>query len=154
VEELFESHYDPMCRLAYVILGDAWLAEEIVMEALLRTYSSWGRLREPDRADVYLRRAVINLCRSRIRRAVLERRAPVAERREVAGVDDVVERDQVLVAVRSLPERQRACVVLRYYEDLGDEQIAEILDCSVGTVKSQLHKARAHLARLLEEDHG
>jgi RNA polymerase sigma-70 factor (sigma-E family) len=154
VEELFEAHYDPMCRLAFVILGDAWLAEEIVMEALLKTYSSWGRLREPDRADVYLRRAVINLCRSRIRRAVIERRAPVVESRAAPGVDEVVERDEVVTAVRALPERQRACVVLRYYEDLGDEQIAEILDCSVGTVKSQLHKARVHLARLLEEEHG
>lgn len=150
VEVLFESHYDPMCRLAFVILGDAWLAEEIVMEAMLKTFSGWGRLREPDRADVYLRRAVINLCRSRIRRAILERKAPpVTERTHPQS--DLHERDEILTAVRALPERQRACVVLRYYEDLSESQIAEILDCSTGTVKSQLHKARAHLARLLEE---
>jgi RNA polymerase sigma-70 factor (sigma-E family) len=149
VEELFESHYDAMCRLAFVILGDSWLAEEIVMEALLRTYSGWGRVREPERADIYLRRAVINLCRSRIRRAILERRAPANEAREQPQPDRLVERNEVLTAVRALPERQRACVVLRYYEDLSERQIAEILDCSVGTVKSQLHKARAHLARSL-----
>jgi RNA polymerase sigma-70 factor (sigma-E family) len=153
VEDLFERHYDAMCRLAFVILGDAWLAEEIVMEALLRTYSGWGRVREPDRADIYLRRAVINLCRSRIRRAILERRAPAAEARAQPEPDRVLDRDEVLTAVRALPERQRACVVLRYYEDLSERQIAEILDCSVGTVKSQLHKARAHLARALEESY-
>jgi RNA polymerase sigma-70 factor (sigma-E family) len=153
VEELFESHYDAMCRLAFVILGDSWLAEEIVMEALLRTYSGWGRIREPERADIYLRRAVVNLCRSRIRRAILERRAPVVESHERSAVDDFVERDEVLTAVRALPERQRACVVLRYYEDLGERQIAEILDCSIGTVKSQLHKARASLAHRLGESH-
>jgi RNA polymerase sigma factor (sigma-70 family) len=96
---------------------------------------------------------VINLCRSRIRRAILERRAPAAESRSRSDVDQVVERDEVLTAVRALPDRQRACVVLRYYEDLSDQQIAEILDCSIGTVKSQLHKARASLARSLEENH-
>jgi RNA polymerase sigma-70 factor (sigma-E family) len=149
VEDLFESFYDPMCRLAFVILGDAWLAEEIVMEALLKTYSGWGRLRDPERADIYLRRAVINLCRSRIRRAVLERRAPGVEGRLPSDVDQIVERDEIMTAVRDLPERQRACVVLRYYEDLSDQHIAEILDCSTGTVKSQLHKARVHLARSL-----
>ena len=153
VEDLFERFYDPMCRLAFVILGDSWLAEEIVMEAMLKTYSGWGRLREPERADVYLRRAVINLCRSRIRRAMIERRAPAAEDRRQSDADRVAERDAVWTAVRSLPERQRACVVLRYYEDMSTEQIAEVLDCSTGTVKSQLHKARSSLARLLEERH-
>jgi RNA polymerase sigma-70 factor (sigma-E family) len=151
VSELFETNYAPMCRLAFVILGDAWLAEEIVMEALAKTFSGWGRVRDPARADVYLRRAVINLSRSQVRRAILERRARRAEREAPASPDqDFTEKDEVWRAVRALPERQRACVVFRYFEDLSDEQIAEILECSVGTVKSQLHKARASLARGLE----
>jgi RNA polymerase sigma-70 factor (sigma-E family) len=146
---LFDEHYLPLCRLAFVILGNHALAEEIVMEALLKTFSGWGRLRDPSRADVYLRRAVINLARSKIRRRMLERRTneSMAHEPAPAPVDlDAHETTTVVwAAVRELPERQRSCVVLRYYEDLPVAQIAEILDCSVGTVKSQLSKARAKL---------
>ena len=153
--ELFDEHYVPLCRLAFVILGDHALAEEIVMEALARTFSGWGRLRDPSRADVYLRRVVINLSRSGIRRKLLERRAAAALRDRRAPLTDPDLREDAAVvwdAVRSLPDRQRACVVLRYYDDLAEGQIAEILDCSVGTVKSQLFKARAKLQASLQGD--
>lgn len=152
---LFDEHYVPLCRLAFVILGDRALAEEIVMEALLRTFSGWGRLRDPGRADVYLRRAVINLSRSGIRRKVLERRVSTSlESRRMPATSADVREDAAVVweAVRTLPERQRACVVLFYYEDLSEAQIAEILDCAVGTVKSQLFKARARLQEALRDD--
>lgn len=157
IAALFDTHYAPLCRLAYVILGDAALAEEIVMEALVRTFAGFGRIRDVERADVYLRRAVVNLCRSRIRRKVLELRVnSEVHRRELtrpAAWDP--ERHEttrvVLEAVRRLPERQRACVVMFYLEDLPEAEIAEALDCSVGTVKSQLSKARAKLARWLGE---
>lgn len=131
------------------------MAEEMVMEALLKTFTGFRRIRDLDRADVYLRRAVVNLCRSKIRRKSIEmrvnatvhhrgeRRAPHwdPEQHEISRV--------VLDAVRKLPERQRACVVLFYYEDLPEAQIAEVLDCSVGTVKSQLSKSRAKLQKWL-----
>lgn len=149
---LFDEHYVPLCRLAYVILGDHALAEEMVMEALLHTLSGWGRMRDPARADVYLRRAVINLSRSGIRRKVVERRAreTIAARPPEPSDPDLAETSAlVLAAVRELPERQRACVVLRYYEDLPESQIAEILDCSVGTVKSQIWKAKNKLQSAL-----
>ncbi len=157
IAALFNRHYAPMCRLAFVILGDAALAEEIVMEALLKTFSGWRRIRELDRSDAYLRRAVVNLCRSKIRRKVVEARvnAAVHHRDESRVPDWTPERhavsNVVWDAVRRLPERQRACVVLRYYEDMPEAQIAEVLDCSVGTVKSQLSKARAKLERVLDE---
>lgn len=150
---LFDEHYVPLCRLAFVILGDHALAEEVVMEALVKTFSGWGRLRDKGRADFYLRRAVINLSRSGIRRKIVERRAQASlEARPSSSPDpDAPENSAILLAaVRELPERQRACVVLRYYEDLPDAQVAEILDCSVGTVKSQLSKARAKLLATLE----
>ncbi len=150
VAALFDQHYKSLRGLAFLMLGDSGQAEEVVQEAFVQVHAAWARLDAP---AAYARVAVINLCRSRIRRAVLERRAPVAEPRVHPGVENVAERDEVLTAVRALPERQRACIVLRYYEDLGDDQIAEILDCSVGTVKSQLHKARAHLARTLGGQH-
>jgi RNA polymerase sigma-70 factor (sigma-E family) len=152
---LFDRHYAPMCRLAYVILGDSALAEEIVMEALIRTFSGWRRIRDKDRVDAYLRRAVVNLCRSRIRRKTIEARVNAEQYRrdETRPPDWDPERHEtsrlVWQAVRALPERQRACVVLRYFEDLSEAQIADALDCSVGTVKSQLFKARAKLEAAL-----
>ena len=152
---LFDEHYIPLCRLAYVILGNHALAEEVVMEALVKTFSGWGRLRDTSRADFYLKRAVINLSRSGIRRKVVERRvqASLAARPPTPVDPDASENSTVLwAAVRALPERQRACVVLRYYEDLPDAQVAEILDCSIGTVKSQLSKARSKLLAALEPD--
>lgn len=158
IEALFNRHYTPMCRLAYMILGDAAAAEEIVMEALLKTFSGWRRIREVDRIDAYLRRAVVNGCRSRIRRKMVEVRvneqALAAEERKGAGSAWDAERHEtsrlVWAAVKSLPERQRACVVLRYFEDLPEAQIADILECSIGTVKSQLAKARAKMERTLQ----
>jgi RNA polymerase sigma-70 factor (sigma-E family) len=147
-----------MCRLAYAILGDAALGEEMVMEALLKTFTGWGRLRDPERADAYLRRAVVNLCRSKIRRKTIETRvnATVHHRDERKAPDWDPERHEtsrlVWSAVVSLPERQRACVVLRYFEDLPESEIAEILGCSVGTVKSQLSKARTKLEPVLAGD--
>jgi RNA polymerase sigma-70 factor (sigma-E family) len=158
VADLFERHYAPMCRLAYAILGDAPLAEEIVMESLLKTFTGWGRLRDPERADAYLRRSVVNLCRSKIRRKAIETRvnATIHHRDERKAPDWDPERHEtsrlVWNAVVALPERQRACVVLRYFEDLPESEIAEILECSVGTVKSQLSKARAKLEPVLAGD--
>lgn len=155
VAALFDRHYAPLCRLAYVILGDAGLAEEIVMDALLKTYNSWGGIRDHARTDSYLRRAVVNLCRSKIRRRVIERRVNQEtykreERRAPAWDAEVHEtRRLVWEAIKSLPERQRATVVLRYFEDRSEAEIAEILDCAQGTVKSQLSKARAKLEREL-----
>lgn len=155
VAELFDRHYRPMCRLAYAILGDAPLAEEIVMEALLKTFTGWGRLRDTSRSDAYLRRAVVNLCRSRIRRKAIEARVneSIHHRDERKAPDWDPERHEtsrlVWQAVVGLPERQRACVVLRYFEDLPESEIADILGCSVGTVKSQLSKARGKLEPVL-----
>lgn len=149
--ELFDAHYAPLCRLSYVILGDAQLAEEIVMEALLKTFTGFGKIRDLERADVYLRRAVVNLCRSRIRRKAIEMRVNASvlrseERKDPQWDPERHETSRIVWdAVRKLPERQRACVVMFYFEDLPEAQIAEVMDCSVGTVKSQLSKARTKL---------
>lgn len=155
VAALFDRHYAPMCRLAYVILGDAQMAEEIVMDAMLKTFTGWGRIRDLDRSDAYLRRIVVNMCRSKIRRKMIEARVnQVTYRRDELKMPSWdPERHEtgrlVWAAVKQLPERQRAAVVLRYFEDMPEAQIAEVLDCSVGTVKSQLSKARAKLEKTL-----
>lgn len=157
VAALFDDHYLPLCRLASLLLGDAALAEDVVQEAFLRTFSGWLRLRDPERAEQYLRRSVVNLCRSRWRHRDVEQRGNAA-----AGVPpdgalswDTDRQDTivtVLAAVRLLPPRQRMTIVLRYYLDLPEAEVAELMGCAMGTVKSQMAKARASLATALGED--
>jgi RNA polymerase sigma-70 factor (sigma-E family) len=160
IADLFVTHYDGLCRLATLLLGDRGGAEEVVQEAFLRTFSNWWRIRHLERAHWYLRTAVINLCRSRLRRRGTEDRsnrriyATDPERQAAAGLDTDATHasdDSLIVmdAVRGLPPRQRETVILRYYEDLPEAEIAKILSCSVGTVKSQLAKARVSLSAAL-----
>ena len=155
VAALFDAHYAGLCRLATLLLDDPGQAEEAVQEAFLRTFVGWRRLRHPEHAGAYLRAAVVNQCRSRGRRRVSEQRGnrtlwagtgDEARSSDIERAGDVL---AVLDAVRSLPARQREAVVLRYYADLSEADVARALGCSLGTVKSQLSKARASLARLL-----
>ncbi len=156
IAQLFDEHYDGLCDLAFIILGDRYLAEEIVMEALLKTFTGWGRIRDKRRSDVYLKRAVVNLCRSKIRRKVIEARQNAVhyrrEERKAPDWDPEVHETSRLVweAVKELPPRQRAAIVLHYVQALPESEIAEVLDCSVGTVRSQLSRARGKLAKMLE----
>jgi RNA polymerase sigma-70 factor (sigma-E family) len=153
---LFDEHFNRLRDLAYVILGDRGAAEEIVMEAFLKTFTGWGRIRDLDRADAYLKRAVVNLCRSKIRRKVVEARSNTVvykrDERKAPDWDPEIHEEsrELWAAVRKLPVRQRACIVLRYVEDLAEQDIAMIMDCSVGTVRSQLSRARKKLEIQLE----
>jgi len=155
VAALFDEHYRGLCRLAAFLLDDPGAAEEAVQEAFLRTYSGWWRIRHPERAQHYLRAAVVNQCRSRGRRRRTEdqgnRIAWVDADRRAEDRTNEVSADalDVVDAVRALPPRQREAVVLRYYEDLSEADIAKALGCTVGTVKSQLSKARATLSERL-----
>jgi RNA polymerase sigma-70 factor (sigma-E family) len=155
VAELFDRHYRSLSRLAYVMLGDSQGAEDVVMEAFVKVSARWRRLGSVENMPAYLRRMVVNGCRGRIRRQKIERRVAgvLLGRAGTAQPEWGSERSDLQMdvwsAVRALPERQRACIVLRYLEDLADAEIAESLDCSVGTVKSQLSKARAKLQRTL-----
>jgi RNA polymerase sigma-70 factor (sigma-E family) len=157
VSRLFDEHYRGLCRLAGLLLGDPAAAEEVVQEAFLRTFSGWWRVRHPERAQWYLRTSVVNLCRSRMRRRTTEDRGNrvtwSSSQGDVSedGADRNVEALTLVALVRQLPPRQRDAVVLRYYEDLPEAEIARVLGCAVGTVKSQLSKARANLASALAE---
>ncbi|MGH9128465.1 MAG: RNA polymerase sigma factor, partial [Acidimicrobiales bacterium] len=152
----FERDYTSLQRLAFLILGDRDLAEDVVQEAFLRTFTGWHRLRDTERAGAYLRSGVVNMCLTRIRRRNVEQRsnAAVSVRPDRPRPGDQPEEaggaawlaSTVLEAVRELPPRQRAAVVLRYYADLSEAEMAAALGCAPGTVKSQLAKARATLA--------
>lgn len=157
IEALFEARYLSLCRVAFLMLGDRDAAEQVVMDAFTDTYARWASIRDSDRAEAYLRRAVVNRASTVRRRRATEWRANALflGRSRVApdpGAEGWIAREPVLLAIQRLPRRQRATVVLHFYEDLREAEIAEVLGCSVGTVKSQLSKARRKLAQLLAEE--
>lgn len=148
---LFDQHYRSLRGLAFIMLGDAARSEEVVMEAFVKAFTGWDRFRAVDHPHAYLRQIVVNLCRSRFRRERVEQRVnALTHRRDETALQAEAElRLDLWDAVRRLPERQRACVVLRYLEDMTEREIADTLECSIGTVKSQLHKAKTKLEREL-----
>ncbi len=160
VADLFDRHYLGLCRLACLLLGDAAQAEDVVQEAFLRTFSGWWRLRDPDKAERYVRRSVVNLCRSRFRHRDAEHRGNAAVALQEGRTEGLASRtsdDQdtvvvVLEAVRNLPPRQRMSIVLRYYLDLPEAEVAVLMGCSTGTVKSQVAKAKQTLAVALGDN--
>jgi len=135
---LYRSERESMVRLARMLTGSATVAEEVVQEAFLRIHQQRDHPRNP---QGYLRATVANLCRSHTRRLVLERRI----RPESRLVLDNPEIDEMWAAVCRLPFRQRAVLALRFYEDLTEPDIARILGCRLGTVKSRLHRGLATL---------
>lgn len=150
LSELFDAHFPSLRRLAFALLGDASAADEVAQDAFVKLYATWRRLDEIEHPPSYLRKIVLNLCRTRGRRARLQRNVAPLLRAETSALDpDVALRLDVWRALEKLPHRQRACVVLKYLEDLTEADVAQLLDCSVGTVKSQLHKARAKLETAL-----
>jgi RNA polymerase sigma-70 factor (sigma-E family) len=134
---LYREHYGPLVRLAYLLTSDPDVAEDLVQEAFVRTWKAWGKLRDKEAAPFYLRRAVVNLAKSSLRRRRVERR-PMESR---PAEPDPSIRVDLIRAVRTLPPRQRACIVMKYYADMSEADIASTLGISSGTVKSQTHKA-------------
>ncbi|MDX6265175.1 MAG: hypothetical protein QOH84_6863 [Kribbellaceae bacterium] len=138
--EFVEASSRTLRRTAYLVCGDWHRADDVVQDALYKLYLSWTKVDRRGNVLAYARRIVVNAAldigRRPWRREVPTDRPPERARTEDAA-DAYAERDEVLSALLQLAPRQRACIVLRYYEDLSIEQTAEILDCSQGTVKSQ-----------------
>lgn len=140
------SRWPGLVRLAFGLTGDRWLAEDIAQTALTRAYVAWRRVSRADDPDAYLRRILVNTSNRRFRRHRVAEQPGDPPETAVEGPADLVgERAALLAALRQLPPRQRAVVVLRYWEDLTDAQIAVTLGCSPGTVRSQLSRALAKL---------
>ncbi|GAB7003859.1 SigE family RNA polymerase sigma factor [Nocardioides sp. AN3] len=141
-------------RAAYLIVGDVGLAEDLVQEALTRTYLAWPRLRDPHRAEAYARKAVTTTAIdwSRHRRWRAERAMPPPDVPSPDHAADVDERTWLWLCLLRLPVRQRAAIVLRYYEDLTERETAEAMGCAIGTVKSQVAAGLAQLRPLVRED--
>lgn len=142
----FEEHAEGLLRLCVALTGRRDLAEDLVQDAFVRISPKIDGL-ESSEVGAYLRRIAVNLWRDRIRRMATELRV-LATRSPPPEPAAMTEPDEVWTAILHLPHRQRACVVLRYYEDLSEREVAQILGCSVGTVKSQTSRA---LGKLREE---
>jgi RNA polymerase sigma-70 factor (sigma-E family) len=143
--ELYRTHAARTRRLAYLLCGNQALAEDIVQEAFVRLHGRLGGLRNPSSSEFYLRRTVINLARGHFRRLKVEqafarRQRPAPNSAEVVEFDD-----ELWNLVLALPSRQRAVIVLRYYEDLSEDQSADLLGCSVSAVKSLATRAMKRL---------
>lgn len=138
--EFVESRSHALLRTAYLMVGDHQLAQDLVQEALVKTFMAWPRLRDPEKVDSYVRRTIVTTGISwRRRRSFQERPADLLP--DALGPDHVetMATHRVLVEhLRGLPPRQRAAIVLRYYEDLTVAQTAEIMGCSEGAVKSHV----------------
>lgn len=140
-EAMFAEHRPPMVRLARVITGSNEVAEEVVQEAFVRLHRRWDQVENP---PGFLQTVVTNLCRTEVRRSRLAMRRPAPT---VVSINDP-ELDETWAAVCRLPFRQRAVLALRYYVDLSEAEIAQVLDCRLGTVKSAHHRG---IAKLREE---
>lgn len=148
----FERHHAELARLAYLLTGEADAADDLAADALLALWHRWDRVRAAEHPVAYARGVVANLARTRIRSAVRERRRVALfwsgrpDRTEDPDIPAVVD---VQDALRELPFRKRACVVLRHAFDLSEKDTALALGISVGTVKSQTSKGMAELERRL-----
>ena len=144
--EFMTGRWPGLVRLAYALTGDRWLAEDLAQAALASACNSWRRVRRADDPDAYVRRILINAAHRRFRE---QRRLPAARGKaepEVADLAQAAEtRSDLFAALAALPHRQRAVIVLRYWADLSDAQVAELLGCSEGTVRSQAWRALAKL---------
>ena len=147
-EELYATYSPDAVRVAYLLVGERSQAEDIVQDAFVRVLGRFGELRKPESFRTYLMRAVVNLSKNYFRRRSLERQhagaaSPVIEARP--------ERDDDLFdALKRLPERQRAALVLRYCEDLSEHDTAEILQTSTKAVKSLVTRGLAALREMEE----
>ena len=154
VAAMYQEHGPGLVRMVRLFVDDRNAAEDLVQEAFIRLARSAHRIEDERKAAAYLRSIVLNLARDHNRRGLvsLRHRLPFDDR-EASAEDEVVvaeEHRQVIDAMRTLPHRQRDCVVLRYYDELGIDEIAEVLGISRNSVKTHLTRGLAALQTRLE----
>ena len=154
VTALYQAHALSLARLALLMLGDPADAQDVVQDAFLGLYRRWDKLASVDAAPGYLRACVLNGCRTALKR----RSRPVSytedrplESAEATAIQTEEQR-AVLAAVRRLPARQREALVLRYYLDMTEDQTAQAMRVTRGTVKSSTSRAITAIGRMLKEE--
>ena len=165
IADLYAAHWHRLVRLAWLLLRDQLAAEDVVQDAFVATHRHWSSIREGGRVVGYLQTAVVNGCRSVQRHTVVVDRqnAKDAAAADAPGrtsldsaeakVMDAVEREAMIDALGTLPTRQREVLVLRYYADLSEAQIAAALEISAGTVKAHAHRGLSTLRRSMTDHH-
>ena len=151
--DVYAAHHADALRLAYLLCGDRHRAEDAVADAFVKVYRAWSR-GGVERPRAYIRTAVVNTVNSRFRRLALERREAAKrsgdDRGQRLAEDALADADETFQALQQLPERQRTAIVLRFWADLPEKEIAAAMGISVGTVKSTisrgLQKLRVELA--------
>jgi RNA polymerase sigma-70 factor (sigma-E family) len=156
VTEIYHVHYNQFVRLAVLLLHDVQTAEEVVQDAFEAMHVAWRRLNDKDKALQYLRQTVVNKSRSVLRhRKVVDMHAPKPAPDEPSAEHAalvLLERSAVAAALRSLPERQREAIALRYYADFSEADIAKAMGISKGAVKSHTARAMATLKTVLTQE--
>jgi len=149
-EEFADSRLTALLRYAVMLTGDPHLAQDLVQETMVRVQLNWRRVVRADVPERYVRRMLTNQYidwqrGSWVKRVLLRAEPDEAVVVRTDHAEETVDRDQVWTWLARLPRRQRAALVLRYYEDLPDAEIAEVLGCAVGTVRSSISRALATL---------
>ena len=149
MEELYAAHGQRAGRLAFFLVGDRDLAQDLVQEAFLKVFVRWGNLREPQSFAAYLNRTIVNLAHKTHRRRGVERRylEKQPSLAAVAPVRDYETVDELWRQLQLLPQRQRTAIVLRYYEDLTEHQAAEAMGCSQTAIASLVQRALGALRK-------
>jgi RNA polymerase sigma-70 factor (sigma-E family) len=141
---LYEASFDEMVRLAFLLVGSQEIARDVVQDSFVKLHRAWVRADNP---HAYLRRIVVNECTTHHRRRFRHLRVQSM----LVATDSINDQpDEISDALAALPERQRAAIVLRYWHDCSENEIAAILDCRPGTVGSLLHRGIAELRRVIE----
>jgi RNA polymerase sigma-70 factor (sigma-E family) len=158
LDQLYREHYRSLVRLASILVDDVTTCEELVQDAFVAVLRRSGGWADPERAPAYLRSAVLNGARSHLRKQQVRRRwlrsadppapSPPADGRTIVDAETQV----MLAALRRLPDRQREVLVLRFYLDLSEAEIARTLGISTGSVKTHAHRGLAALAGWFDDD--
>ncbi|MEU7133033.1 SigE family RNA polymerase sigma factor [Streptomyces sp. NPDC046261] len=152
--ETYRAHYRSLLGLAALLLDDTASCEDVVQEAFIRVHSARSRVRDPEKTLAYLRQTVVNLSRSALRRRILGLKLLSKPMPDMAsaeeGAYEQLERDQLIKAMRGLQRRQREVLVLRYFADMTEAQVAETLGLSLGSVKAYGSRGIAALRIAME----
>ncbi|MFQ5558190.1 MAG: SigE family RNA polymerase sigma factor [Acidimicrobiales bacterium] len=153
---VYDTHHRDLVRFAALVAPEPAMAEDLAHEAFVKLYGAWRRIDDPSRAAAYLRSTVVNLARARARHLGVIRRNRPEPRPDAASAESnalvKAERDQVILALRRLSDRQRACLVLRHYEDRTESEIARILGISIGSVRTHVHRGMQALQGILSRE--
>lgn len=144
--EFVVARWPRLVRTAYLLTGDRHHAEDLAQATLARTFQSWSRVRAAESPDAYVHRIMVRCNASRFRkRRVIEHLGDLPERGMSDATEQIDQRRALVAALQDLTKKQRCIVVLRFWSDLTEVETAQVLGCSVGTVKSQTHRALAKL---------